>query len=397
MLKASSWKGLILALFPSIGFVIWSYTQTDPNLVLSSNALYWSFQQWMWQLGYHHRAVSSLIYMILVVGMFGSYLWVIRWKEIWKRRVFAGTVFLFLFAYPALSHDVFNYIFNARMVVQYQENPHTTVALEFSDDLWTRFMRNTHTAAPYGYGWTLFSIPQYLLGFGKFTLTLASFKMFSAVTLVIFVVLLRSLLRSMKKPDSGVWLVALHPLVFIEFLAVMHNDLWMMAFALAMLLATMNKKTTLAVMFLVLSISIKFVTILMTPLLFLWMDAPAILKKSKSFAMIFGWLHQWWQDLLALGLLVPLLTARSQWFHPWYLIWALTWYPLIRSQLLRAVLFGLSISSLFRYVPYFWQGEFLLGVFETQIIITWFGGVTLALIWYRMRSCRVIARLFGKS
>ena len=49
---------------------------------------------------------------------------------------------------------------------------------------------------------------------------------------------------------------------------------------------------------------------------------------------------------------MPLLSSRSQLFHPWYLTWSLSFYPLIESKLLRRLLLLFSLASLCRYLPF---------------------------------------------
>ena len=47
----------------------------------------------------------------------------------------------------------------------------------------------------------------------------------------------------------------------------------------------------------------------------------------------------------------PLLTTRSQQFLPWYLIWPLSFLPLLSSPKIINILLVFSYFSLLRYVP----------------------------------------------
>jgi hypothetical protein len=49
----------LLALIPFFGFALYSYTQVDPNLVISTFQPYWQLQQQFWQIGYHQRVLSA--------------------------------------------------------------------------------------------------------------------------------------------------------------------------------------------------------------------------------------------------------------------------------------------------------------------------------------------------
>ena len=366
---------LIVSLIPYAILSFYSYAFVDRNLILSAHPLFWSFQEWIWRIGFEQRQLATVAIGILLGSTFLSY-WVALKKlnQRLKRWYFAGAVFALTFAYPLFSHDMFNYIFNARMVIQYQENPHVTTALEFPEDDWTRFMHNTHTSAPYGYGWTALSLPQYIVGFEKFLPTYLAFKLFASGAFVLMVYVLGRLLTALKLNKNLVWLVALHPLLLIELVGNAHNDGAMMSLALLSILLISQHKNIRALLILLVSISIKYVTVLLFPLLILW-------KRIQSKPA----LYDRWPDVISLGLLLPLLIPRSQWFHPWYLSWALVFYPLVKSKILRAVLVGLSVSAMFRYLPLFWIGEFTSEVVMTQILITWFCGGILALIWYTMK------------
>jgi hypothetical protein len=72
-------KYLVFFAFLYTGFSIYSYSQVDPNLVLTQYEGYWTFQQMMWQLGYHLRQWSVVIYGFLLLGMFWGYVKAVRW------------------------------------------------------------------------------------------------------------------------------------------------------------------------------------------------------------------------------------------------------------------------------------------------------------------------------
>lgn len=160
-------------------FSVFSYSLTDPNLVLINNSIYWRFQQFMWQTFFVNSQLQTSIFIGLFIYLFSCYLFLLKYliKLSFKEHILLCIIVSvpLLFSYNALSHDVFNYIFNAKMVAVYHTNPHTHVALDFPHDEWIRFMHNTHTAAPYGYVWTLISLLPFLLGSGKFILTFFSF------------------------------------------------------------------------------------------------------------------------------------------------------------------------------------------------------------------------------
>ena len=77
-------------------------------------------------------------------------------------------------------------------------------------------------------------------------------------------------------------------------------------------------------------------------------------------------------------LFLPLLTARSQQFHPWYLLWPFVWIPFIKNAFWRALLIAFSFSSMLRYLPWLYNGGYDGGVLSQQKSITW--GVALLLL-----------------
>src|SRR3989304_7698662 len=138
-----------------------SYALTSPNLVLSSADWYWRYQMHMWATFYNNRPLLTYYYaglISLITLIYCALLLVLKRQT--KIPTFPTFGFYLLiispliFASNALSYDIFNYIFNAKMLVIYHANPHLHTALEFAFDPWVRFMHNIHTPAPYGYGWT---------------------------------------------------------------------------------------------------------------------------------------------------------------------------------------------------------------------------------------------------
>lgn len=385
-------------------YAVFSYALTDPNLVLTGWAPYWQFQQWMWQTFFHHRPLLTGTYLLLIS------LATISWWQLCRQLQQAsyrhvllyslGLALPLLFSYNALSHDVFNYLFNAKMVVVYQQDPHQRVALDFASDPWVRFMHNTHTPAPYGYGWTAFSVLPFLAGFGKFTLSWFIFRAMNLIAIALTFILLLKLAKGLRVRTSPslFGLVFLHPLFLIEVVSNGHNDLWMLWPALAALTVLLHPRprnwlirVALSLLFLSFSITTKLATVVLLPL---WFSAASI---SVPAAARFSWLPTSMRltterlthlvilnlpFLASLLLFVPLLSGRSQWFHPWYLIWAMIWLPLVQVKWWRAWLLAFALSSLCRYLPWLWAGGFAGPVLFHQQLITWLGGVIAFTGWW---------------
>lgn len=381
-----------------IAYAVFSYSLTAPNLILSSSSLFWDFQTWMWKTFFNDRQLLSTMYVGLMIVLFSIYSLIvknIKTIEISKKVVVSTVIACalpLLVANNALSYDVFNYIFNAKMVSVYQANPHLQVALDFAYDDWTRFMHNTHTPAPYGYGWTALSLIPFSLGMGKFTLTWLLFRLFSFVSLLL---LLRVLLTyTPTKQRWWIMAILLNPLVLIEIITNTHNDLWMMTPAV-LSLSMVSRQTASwkhvipSLMLLVASITIKLATVVLLPM-WLVLTWQRVGGWVPSFARSFlAWINKQWALLAAVAMFSLLLTNRSQQFHPWYLTWVLAWIPLMSATVLQWSFLLLSASSMMRYLPYLAKGEYTPEILAQQKMITWlpwlFGTLCLV-VWHMVKA-----------
>jgi hypothetical protein len=419
----------------SIIYLVYSYSLADPNFLLISWEPYWQFQSTLQSI-FSDRSLLVSVYLVLLVSFFSIYFWWVRLastNENFANEIFRKATGLKLkadwswflliilaslplaLAYNALSYDLFNYIFNARMVIEYGANPHVQTALDFANDDWTRFMHNVHTSAPYGYGWTAISLLPYWLGQGIFSLTWVIFKLFALLSMILMFLAVRywskSILNKELEPISIVLLFA-NPLLLLEVLGNGHNDLWMLAPAMVGLTlvcrALISPKKVwgpliVGLFLLAVSISIKLVTLVILPLVALLISAPFVIRKILSKAsglrrlmpeMIIGSLSNHWLRIMvmmvplfaSLLLFIPLLTDRSQQFHPWYLLWPLVWLPFINTPTWRTMLVVFSVSSLLRYLPWLQAGEYSADVILQQKMLTWLpAAIALFYLWQRRK------------
>ncbi|MEX0895356.1 MAG: hypothetical protein WDZ94_00275, partial [Patescibacteria group bacterium] len=236
---------LSIYFFILVAFAFFSFIFTDPNLVLSQWQPYWQFQTWVWQVLLPNKTLIIWMYLSLIIGLFICYGKLIVELRKHKKRTIVwwkhGCIYLLLlvpllFSYNAFSHDVFNYMFNAKMVVQYGENPHTSVALSYPEDEWTRFMHNTHTPAPYGYSWTAVSLLPFLAGQNIFIVTWLLFRLFAVMSIFLLYFSLQFLseqISGRKRYLHEMALLLANPLLILEIVSNSHNDLWIAATARA--------------------------------------------------------------------------------------------------------------------------------------------------------------------
>jgi hypothetical protein len=416
-------------------FSYFSFSLTAPNLILSNWQPYWEFQLHMWETYFNDRNALTWLFTVSSVATFAWYLLV---PTVYKLRSFiaVGIVavvigFPLIFSSTALSYDVFNYMFNAKMITVYEADPHAQVAQDFSQDDWLRFMHNVHTPAPYGKGWTLLSVIPFSLGYtllDSFLATWMSFRLFMIAGLVGFFTTLFFFAHQVNKTNqlgkekktlvSKVLLFVFlcNPLVVIETISSQHNDIWMMWPAVTSLLIisplvvrtfTSRTQKTISVhilgalilisaLLLFVSMQIKLATIALVPLwgylllqVLISKYVPALPAKilPKTLERLHQFVLTHWAVFASIALFLPLLTERSKWFLPWYIMWSLVWIPLFPvqskfSKLWLSWIVALSITVFFRYIPFLLAGNYDDPVTTNQLIITWGGALLLAPILY---------------
>jgi hypothetical protein len=315
---------------------IYSFTRQDLNLTL-----YRFLPDWLQWLGWYQRPLAAVIFAVLSVLFMGIYLWL--FKRNYKFYWILGIGLLGIFSYPMFSYDLFNYIFNAKMALIYQANPHIRTAIEFSFDPMLRFMQNVHTPAPYGYGWTALSLIPGLAWFsGKFILVFWAMKAFIAVFWLGQLWLFKKLVAKLFPAESWrFWLFALNPLVLVETLINGHNDVVMMFLALLAFWYWLNFAKVKVFIGLLLSASIKYATIILLPLFLLQgrnlnkIDIP-----SLSAALLFG-----------------VMFTRPDQLHSWYLLWGFSFAVLAKSKWLVSFFTAITFGAFLRYAPYIYFGN----------------------------------------
>lgn len=331
------WFTLVWFLYCLFLFSLQDLNLTGHRWAISHSQLIW------WQSFISaNRLYVMLVFLLLTLGLIWGYFRQVKTKSIppWSKWLFL--ILIALPVYPLLSFDIFNYLFNAKMVLIYHANPHVKVALDFAWDPMLRFMHNVTTPAPYAYGWTALSLVPGLAWFtGKFTLAFWLMKLFVIGFWLLTLKVLRQLVMALFPKESWRWwLFALNPLVLVEVLINGHNDLVMMFFALSSYWFLMQSSKLKAVSLLLLSASIKYVTILLLPFYFLkskfsQLDLPTIFAVILTLAMF----------------------TRPDQLHSWYLIWAFSFAVLSRHRFWISLFTALTLGGLLRYAPYLYFGH----------------------------------------
>lgn len=315
----------MLLVYASVLFLIavWSYTLIDLNLTLLNWQPYLALQQQFIYLGYFNRPLNATIVSTLFFLLATYY--VLYTSRTWTTHQLRNTILMtgvvLSLGYTAFSHDLFNYIFDARMITQYGANPYTHKALDFPQDEWIRFMQWTHRTYPYGPGWLLITVIPSFLGFGKFLLT---YLLFKGLLLIAYLLgawyvhkILSKLSTDTKVPLSGTALYAFNPLILIDGLLSPHLDLVMATIGLAGIYFIINNKHVTGWILILLSASIKFATL---PWL-LFMNSWSLQRYSPKLIAFF---------LFTSSFFLCILQAISQSnYQPWYGLLAAATLPIL--------------------------------------------------------------------
>lgn len=334
--------------------LLYSFSQIDLNLTLSSNAGYQSFQRLLIELGYFNRSISTLVFLAITLLLFAFYLLTItlikrgRISQKCLLTMIASTVTILLLSYPAFSHDIFNYMFDAKIVTTYGQNPYVHKALDFANDPWLRFMHWTHRFFPYGPLWLLITLVPSFLGFGKFVLTLINFKLLLVTFHLSNIALIARILEkeNPKKKIEGIAIYALNPLIIIEVLINGHLDVVMLTFAfLGFYFLSVNKNLS-AVVSILLSALIKFVT----GLFILPFALGKVLNKNVE------WVIKSSLILYFLSI-IPVVLQREA--YPWYLITAVGIFSLLPDKKTTIpIVVTISLGTVLRYAPFLFFGDY---------------------------------------
>jgi len=352
-------KKILLFTYPFliIFLFLYSLTQIDLNLFLFKFDAWVNFQRFFQNIGYFQRPLSAYIYISILILLFVSYIGFlylvqknkIKQSEIWKLIIFSAV--LLTFSYNAFSYDLFNYIFDAKIITHYGQNPYFHRALDFPGDPMLNFMHWTHRTYPYGPSWLALTIPLSFFGFNFFLPTILMFKALAASCFLGTAYFIGKILDKTDKKNKlfGLAFFALNPLVLMEGLVSAHLDIVMAFFGVWAFYLLFNKKYIASLLSLIFSAGIKFVTVVLLPLFLFRIFS--VSKKKLSFEKISI------VSVLLMTIAIVASSLRTN-FQPWYLLYALPYVSFIsRRYYVFIPSVVLSFSSLLIYIPYLYSGN----------------------------------------
>lgn len=330
-----------------IAFTLFSYAFVDRNLFYLEN-IYTGFAT-------DQKLATTLIYITLIILLYTFYLiflFLINKGKIVRQDIIfliIVTMGILIFSYPAmLSYDIFNYLTTAKVSFFYHENPYVIMPIEFTNEPFLLFTRAANKIALYGPVWVgLTSIP-YFFGFGKFLLILLNFKLFVSL----FYLGTVFLLWKISKNILTVSLFALNPLVIVETLISGHNDIVMMFLALLSYFFLMKKNFWFGSLFLLLSIGIKYATVILV-VIFLYIFLQTMKNKKIE------WINIYMLSSVFMLFVLFLAPLREE-IYPWYGIWFLTFGVFLaqRYNYLLSIYLAFSFGLLLSYTPFMLFGTY---------------------------------------
>lgn len=353
----------------------YSFTQVDLSLTFSKTSLWQLIQRALQYFGYFERPLSTYLFVAIIIFLTALYAASLKFvvddktkrRNVWTIIIVVGAI-LFL-SYNAFSYDFFNYIFDAKIVAHYHQNPYLFKALDFPKDPMLSFMHSTHRVYPYGPSWLLLTVPLSFLGGNIFILTFYLFKslMFlSFLGICYFIEKITDLTQ--KKNFTSLVFFALNPIILIEALVSGHNDIVMIFFSIAALYVLLNKKNILGVLFLAISIGIKFSTIVLIPV-FLYLIYKNIKKERINYNLVFYSTFL----LMAFSVIATSFASgqnKNPEFQPWYLINMLPFAAFLpKNKLILWVAGVTSIGALSSYVPFLFHGQWPANIVDLKLWI----------------------------
>lgn len=342
---------------------LYSFTQIDLSIVISQNTAILSIQKAFQYIGYFNRPLSATLYIIIILSLFSLYITFLKQalRKKLTRKVVWGIIIavaaILTFSYNAFSYDLFNYIFDAKIISFYNQNPYLHKALDYTGDPMLSFMRWTHRVYPYGPIWLFLTVPLSYLGSQSFVITFGLFKVLMSLSFIGAVFMIGKIFKKYSPQDEvfGLIFFGLNPLIIIESLISSHIDIVMMFFALTSVYLLIENRFVSSWVALVVSIGIKFATTFLVPI---FLFKTFFDKKNTH-----SWDQMFYLSTILMAVTIIAASTTSGNFQPWYLIPFLTLATFVskRPIIFIAAVLG-SLVSLLNYVPYL-----LLGVWDARL------------------------------
>ncbi len=182
-----------------------------------------------------------------------------------------GAIYVcFIAMYPTNAIDVYIYAARSRLLTSYGENPNEVQPIVHWDtDPYMRFASRewADNLSPYGPLWNQIAAPVTWIGGDSIGVAVIGFKVLSAVSAIAIAWFIYSIVRDRHPgwalPAALFWLW--NPLVLWDGIGNAHNDVTLMVPVIAALWAWQRRRDNLVIPLLLVSVLIKYVTIILIP------------------------------------------------------------------------------------------------------------------------------------
>lgn len=330
----------------------YSFTQVDLSLTLSKASIFQTVERGFQYVGWFNRPLSTYLYIAVFAFLFFLYIWTV--KLVSQKKLARKTVWIAIFiissilalSYNAFSYDFFNYIFDAKIVTFYHQNPYLFKALDFPGDPMLSFMHWTHRIYPYGPSWLMLTVPLSFIGSNIFILTFYLFKLMTALFFLLTVWSIERIGKILKFENILLPVVAFafNPFILSESLVSAHNDIVMMGLALYATSLILDKQTVRGSLVYILSAALKFAT----GFSFIGFLVLLVMRKTKYLIEV---------SVILMIIAVLAASLRTN-FQPWYLLLVMPFAVLLSAKsFVRYPVFILSIACVAYYIPYLYTGN----------------------------------------
>ena len=237
-------------------------------------------------------------------------------KAAWSIVVggFVLFVIVLLFLYPFDAADIFDNIVHGRIISIYNANPFIKIGSDFKTDLFYPYMGWKFTPSEYGPVWELMAaFITYIAGNGIIANVFA-FKLLNGIFMGGSAVCLFFILKQYmpERTLANVLLFIWNPIVLYETIGNGHNDIVIVFFIMAAAWAMVRQKYVLSILALVVGTLVKFVPVLLLPLVVViaWRELPGLRSRLRflftagfiSLILILLAYAPFWQGIQILGI-----------------------------------------------------------------------------------------------
>ncbi|MFA6392169.1 MAG: hypothetical protein WCW66_05515 [Patescibacteria group bacterium] len=276
-------KIIILGILTYLLYVVLVYSSFYYQINATNSIIPW---------GYNKQIFFILISIGLIVLYWLAYKSIKNTKENIKKIVILFSILFsitFIIAPPIGSADVYNYAYRARVKTVYEQNPYLVATENYPDDLFYNFSPKEWNFMTMQYGplWASVSIGFSKIAGDNFFWNIFLYKLLALLSFFGSAYLINRILKITNPGKSlqGALLYLWNPLILFETINNAHNDILMIFIVLLAVYLVLKKKYIPSLLVLLLSVLLKYITILLVPV-FLYFILKNFQKKGDKMKLV---------------------------------------------------------------------------------------------------------------